>query len=391
MKLSPPTRVSDIPLTAGRPRMARQAWPLRMLWKRRFFLLFVMLPTLLAGIYFYAFAAGQYVSEARFVVRGRQESRGGSALSEALGAATGFKQMPEEAVTVRDYLQSHDAVEALKRRIGLIDIYRRPEADRVARLWDPDLPAEFLQLYYNHMNTIRVDTTAGITTIQARAFRPEDAQQVAEAQLAISEEFINQLSSRARTASVENAQAELDRAEQRVVGAQLALTEWRQREQAVDPAGIAQISQQGFAALETALNASRTELQEKSNYMRGDNPQIANLRNRIAALEARIQTERSRLSTGTQALPERLAVFERLSLEREFATKQLASAAASLEAARMDAQRQQLFLSRVVQPNLAEYPLYPKSALTLFSIFAVLSMTYGVAWLLIQGVREHAL
>jgi capsular polysaccharide transport system permease protein len=125
--------------------------------------------------------------------------------------------------------------------------------------------------------------------------------------------------------------------------------------------------------------------------MRGDNPQIANLRNRIAALEARIQTERSRLSTGTQALPERLAVFERLSLEREFATKQLASAAASLEAARMDAQRQQLFLSRVVQPNLAEYPLYPKSALTLFSIFAVLSMTYGVAWLLIQGVREHAL
>jgi len=391
MKLSPPTRVSDIPLTAARPRMARPAWPLRMLWKRRFFLLLVMLPTVLAGVYLYGIAAGQYVSEARFVIRGRQEARGGSALSEALGAATGFKQMPEEAITVRDYLQSHDAVEKLRERAGLIDIYRRPEADRLARLWGPDMPAEFLQIYYNHMNSVTVDATGGITTIQARAFRPEDARRMAEAQLAISEEFVNQLSSRARAASVESAQAELDRAEQRVVDAQLALTEWRQREQAVDPTGIAAIGQQGFAALENALNSTRTELQEKSSFMRADNPQIVTLRNRIAALEARIAAERARLATGEAALPERLATFERLSLEREFATKQLASAAASLETARMDAQRQQLFLSRVVQPNLAEYPLYPKAALTLFSIFGVLAMTYGVGWLLIQGVREHAL
>lgn len=391
MKLSPPTRVSDIPLTAARPQMARQPRLLRLLWKRRHFLLLVVLPTLLAAIYLYGIAAGQYVSEARFVIRGQSETRSSSSLSEALGAATGFKQMPEEAITVRDYLQSLDAVQQLRDRIGLVELYRRPEADRLARLWSPDLPAEFLLLYYHHMNTITVDSTGGITTLQARAFRPEDAQRIAETQMQISEEFVNQLSARARAASVENAQAELDRAEQRVVGAQLALTEWRQREQAVDPAGIAAISQQGFTALETALNASRTELQEKSAYMRGDNPQIVNLRNRIAALEARIATERTRLSTGTEALPERLAVFERLSLEREFATKQLASAAASLESARMTAQRQQLFLSRVVQPNLAEYPLYPKAALTLLSIFGILTMTYGVAWLLIQGIREHAL
>ena len=244
----------------------------------------------------------------------------------------------------------------------------------------------------NERETILTTTTAeGITTIQARAFRPEDAQQMAEAQLAISEEFINQLSARARAASVQSAQAELDRAEQRVVASQLALTEWRQREQAVDPTGFAAIGQQGFSALENALNSTRTELQEKSSFMRADNPQIATLRNRIAALEARITAERTRLATGEAALPERLAAFERLSLEREFATKQLASAVASLESARMDAQRQQLFLSRVVQPNLAEYPLYPKAALTLLSIFGVLAMTYGVAWLLIQGVREHAL
>jgi capsular polysaccharide transport system permease protein len=362
-----------------------------MLWRRRFFLLLVALPTLIAAIYLYGIAAGQYVSEARFVVRGQQEARGSSSLGEMLGAAAGFKQVPAEALTVRDYLESHDAIEALKERIGLVEIYRRPEADFLARLWSPDLPAELMNLYYQHMNSVVVDNTGGITTIRSRAFRPEDAQRVAEEQLRLSEEFVNKLSARAREASVNFAEGELQRAEARVIASQAAITEWRQREQAVDPISLAQINQAGVAALEKELNTARTELQEKSAFMRPDNPQIATLRNRIRALQARIQIERDRLTNGAEALPERISTFERLAQEREFANKQFASATASLELARVEAQRQQLFLARVVEPNLAEYPLYPRAAIFLISFFAVMSMLYGVGWLLLAGVREHAL
>jgi capsular polysaccharide transport system permease protein len=375
-------------MSAGRARPRSRL--MAKLWRRRWFLLLVVLPTLIAATYFYVFAAGQYVSEARFVVRGQQESRSAS-IGEMLGAAAGFKQVPAESLTVRDYLQSHDAIEALKKRIDLIGLYRRPEADFLARLWAPDLPAEFLELYYNHMNMVQVDNTGGITTIRARAFRPEDAHRLAEEQLRLSEEFVNTLSARARESTLATAQNELHRAEQRVIAAQTAVTEWRQREQAVDPAALALINQQGAAALEKELNTARTELQEKSAFMRSDNPQIATLRNRIQALQARIQAERDRLTTGAEALPERISTFERLAQEREFANKQLASATASLETARIEAQRQQLFLSRVVQPNLAEYPLYPRAGIFLLSLFAVLSMIYGVGWLLIAGVREHAL
>jgi capsular polysaccharide transport system permease protein len=375
-------------MSAGRTRPRSRL--MAKLWRRRWFLLLVVLPTLIAATYFYVFAAGQYVSEARFVVRGQQESRSAS-IGEMLGAAAGFKQVPAESLTVRDYLQSHDAIEALKKRIDLIGLYRRPEADFLARLWAPDLPAEFLELYYNHMNMVQVDNTGGITTIRARAFRPEDAHRLAEEQLRLSEEFVNTLSARARESTLATAQNELHRAEQRVIAAQTAVTEWRQREQAVDPAALALINQQGAAALEKELNTARTELQEKSAFMRSDNPQIATLRNRIQALQARIQAERDRLTTGAEALPERISTFERLAQEREFANKQLASATASLETARIEAQRQQLFLSRVVQPNLAEYPLYPRAGIFLLSLFAVLSMIYGVGWLLIAGVREHAL
>lgn len=394
MKLSPPTRVSDPGMTgaaASRPAASRSSSPwLRMLWRRRFYLLLVVLPTLIAGLYLYGFAAGQYVSETRFLVRGRQETRVASSLSDMIGAA-GFKQSSEEALSVRDFLRSQDALKALDRSIDLTGLYRRPEADLLFRLWTADPPIEFLQIYHQWMNTISHDATSGIITLQARAFRPEDAQRIAEEQLRLSETFINDLSVKAREETLRVAHEELARAEQRVRDSQMAVTTFRQREQAVDPSRSAQIGLEGLGALEGLLTAARAELQEKSSYMRNDNPQIATLRNRIASLQTEIARHRERLTLGGQALPGQLATYERLMLEREFADKQLASATASLETARLDAQRQQLFLARVVQPNMAEYPLYPKAGIMLISMFLVLSVLYGIGWMLAAGIREHAL
>lgn len=393
MKLSPPTRVSDPGMTgaaSSRAAAPRRPSPLlRSLWRKRFFLLLVVLPTLLAGIYFYAFAAGQYVSEARYLIRGRQEARSVSSLGEMLGAA-GFKQVAEESLSVRDYLQSHDALRALRENIDLVGLYRRPEADWLARLWFSDPPEEFLKLYHGSMNTVSNDATSGITTLRARAFRPEDAHRIAEEQLRLAEIFVNQLSARAREETLRTAREELARAEQRVLDSQAAITAWRQRERSVDPSSNAQISMEGLGALEGSLTSARAELQEKSAYMRPDNPQIATLRNRIASLQKEIAEQRRRMTDGG-TLPEQIATYERLALEREFASKQLASATVSLETARLDAQRQQLFLTRVVEPNLADYPMYPRAALTLLSIFIVLSVLYGIGWMMVAGVREHAL
>ncbi|MDJ0389788.1 capsule biosynthesis protein [Roseomonas sp. E05] len=394
MKLSPPTRASDAGL-AGIPTSAsagrRRRSPLaRALWRRRFYLLLVVLPTLLTAAYLYLFAAGQYVSEARFLVRGRQEGGPSTALGQMIGAA-GFKQSNEESLAVRDYLQSHDALSALQRNIDLTGLYRRPEADILSRLWIADPPLEFLEFYHLSMTTVKNDSTSGITTLRSRAFRPGDARLIAEEQLRLAEAFINQLSARAREETLRVAREELERAEQRVLASQAALTAWRQREQAVDPTRSAAIGLEGLGALESALTAARAELQEKSAFMRPDNPHIASLKNRISSLQSEIAAQRQRMTQGSEALPGQLASYERLQLEREFADKQLASATASLETARLDAQRQQLFLSRVVEPNLAEYPLYPRAGLIVLSVFVVLSALYGIGWMLVAGIREHAL
>ena len=44
----------------------------------------------------------------------------------------------------------------------------------------------------------------------------------------------------------------------------------------------------------------------------------------------------------------------------------------------------------VAQPNLGDYPLYPKRAISFGTVVVSCLLAYGIAWLLIASVREHA-
>ena len=364
---------------------------------RKPFLLLVILPTLLAALYFYAVAAPQYVSEARFVVNSRSSDanaqmsamRGlaGAALGGFGGAASG------EANSVRDFLTSLDAVMEADARLDLISLWRRPEADFLARLWDTE--PELLTRYYNSMVNVTLDPTTNVTTLRVRSFRPQDSLALAEALLESAEALVNRLSERARNDTLRLAQQEIDIAERRVLESRSAMVRFREQERDLDSAGTAQAAVALRGQLEAALAQARAELTERLQFMRPDNPALQVTRNRIEALERQIVAERSRHTDTTAVvdnavLSRQLAAYERLMLERQFADQQLASATASLESARVEAQRQHLYLARIVQPNLAVYPLYPRKLTNLASIFVVLAIAYGIGWLLIVGMREHA-
>jgi capsular polysaccharide transport system permease protein len=113
------------------------------------------------------------------------------------------------------------------------------------------------------------------------------------------------------------------------------------------------------------------------------------LQNRVAALQGQIASERQRVTRGDEALTQQVASYERLELERQLADRQLASAVTSLEQARSDALRQQVFLVRVADPHLPEWPLYPRGTFNTFTVFISLSVLFGIGWLLVVSAREH--
>lgn len=396
MKLSPHTTAFEAPAPAVEPTWSEAAPippPKPRSRLKRFlrhpFTWWVLAPTLLAIAYFYGYASNQYVSEARFVVRSRadapQVSLSGM-LSAAVGGAGGAAA--GEAYSVRDFLTSHDAVMRTNERLDLVRIWGRDEADLIARLWNDD--PERLTKYYGSMVSVSFDSTTGVVTLRVRSFTPEDSKAIADTLLALSEQLVNSLSERAREDALRIARTEVGIAERRVLDSREALSRFREQQQELDSAGAAQAAVQAMGQLEGQLIAAQAELRERMSFMRPDNVALQNTRNRIEALERQIVAERTRRTQGDGALAHQLGTFERLMLEREFADRQLASATASLETARIEAQRQQMYLSRVVEPNLAVYPLYPRKLISVGSIFLGLSVAFGIGWLLVAGMREHA-
>lgn len=393
MKLSPHTTRFDgaVPPVDGTWTEASPLPPRRRRRRvlRHPFLWFVILPTLLIAGYFYTIAASQYVSDARFVVRGRSDAGAPSLASTLAQAGLGSAPSSSDAQAVREYLISVDGMSKLNDRVDLVALYRREDADVWARLWHTD--PERIARYMSGMVTISQDNAAGIMGIRVRAFSPEDARLVARELLALGESMVNRLSERSREDTLRIARREVEIAERRVVAAREALVAFRERAQNLDATVEVRGAVDTLTRMEALLAQARTDLRERMAFMRPDNPALVSSRNRVEALERQIESERQRQTrAGQGGLSQQLADFERLSLEREFADRQLGSATQSLEMARIEAQRQQLFLERVVEPNLPVYPLYPKKIVTILSAFAILTIMYFIGWLLVAGLREHA-
>jgi capsular polysaccharide transport system permease protein len=120
-----------------------------------------------------------------------------------------------------------------------------------------------------------------------------------------------------------------------------------------------------------------------------ENPQIPSVANRVRMLREEIRGEISRVTGGGSSLADKAANFQTLALEADFATKQLASALASLEGARSEAQRQQVYLERVAQPSLPDTAQEPQRIRSIAATLFLGLAAWGILNMLLAGLREH--
>jgi capsular polysaccharide transport system permease protein len=348
----------------------------------------VILPTLIATIYFGFVASDIYVSEARYIVRSVNNTHM-NPLGMMLQSA-GLAPSQDDAYSVRDFVLSRDITRRLEAEHNLRGVLSRPEGDFVTRFPPLFGGRSFEQLYETYGNFVKVtvDETTGITTLNVRAYRPSDARELAGAILTYSEELVNRLNERARHDAVDAAQREVRRNEQRVVDAQVALTQYRLRNRTLDPVKQSGAVMELAAKLSTELAASQALLAETEKAA-PDSPMISSLRRRITALRGQVGTEQGKIVGHNYGAVLTISEYERLMLMRELAGKNLASAVVSLETARVEAQRKQIYLERIVQPNLPDYALYPRRLISILEILVSALLIYGIGWLVSASVREH--
>jgi Capsule polysaccharide export protein len=354
----------------------------------RIFALTVVVPTTIAVVYFGLIASDIYVSESRFVVRSAQRQSQTSVVG-ALLQGTGFSRAQDDTYPVIDYIQSRDALKELNQGDYIADAYGN-HGDLLSHFSRSlDGSFEALWKYYGkHIVTVDLDSTSAITTLQIRGYTADDAEKINEKLLEMSERLVNRMNSRAAADTVQFAQAQVDIAAAKAKDAAAALATYRNSYTVFDPDRQSALQLQQVTALQAQLFAAQTQLIQLQSIA-PQNPQIPVLKTSIATLEKQIEGANGGVTGGKNSLSNKAAMYARLQLDSQFADKQLASAMAALESARAEAQRKQLYLERLVQPNTPDVAIEPKRLKSIFEVFALGMIVWGVLSLLLAGVREH--
>lgn len=365
----------------NKPTSLRRAWQ-----SHRLFWLTVVLPTLIAIVYYGFIAADVYISESRFVVRS-PERQTASPLGMLL-KGTGFTRSQDDSYTVQDFILSRDAMRALDEKLNLRSAFGK--GDLFSRFpgldWDDSF--ENMHRYYQKMVGVQLDPVSSIATVTVRAFSAEEAQKINQYLIEMSETLVNQLNERGRQDMIRFAANEVAEAEKKARDAALALARYRNEKGVIDPEKQSTIPLQQIAKLQDELIATKAQLAQLQMLTR-DNPQIPVLKQRIQMLESEIELESARVAGSGRSLASKAAEFQRLALDKEFADKQLASALVSLEQARNEARRQQLYLERIAQPNLPDAAMEPRRLRNILAVFVLGLIAWGVLSMLIAGIREH--
>ena len=350
------------------------------------FLALVLAPTGGATFYFNTFAADQYASEFRFAVRGRQNSGGADALGMMLGAGSALASSSDSYIVV-DYVHSLEMIRALEGRLDLEQIYRRPSNDSLHR-YNGSAAAEDMRDYWEWMVDAEFDMSRGIITATVWSFTPEDSLKAAQEVLALIRDLVDQLSQEARQESLSYADEQVSLAAKSLRSSGLAIQEFRNRENVIDPtADVVRLNEQ-IALLERTIIELTTER----------DTQIATKGTRSASVQQlndRIEAARRQLILVSDSidgrLPELARIYESLRTEQEIARETYAAALRARHEAEAVATQRQVYLSVYDPPKAAQTSLYPDRPLVVLAVFVVASLLWGIFYVIALNIRDAAM
>jgi capsular polysaccharide transport system permease protein len=362
-------------------------------WLRASFVLLVIMPIILSAFYYAFVASDRYVVEVKFAVRSPSGDSGGSDLS---GLMTG---MPSGGITtvdsymVTDFLQSRSLIDKLETRIDLRGMFDPENVDFFSRFSRTRPKEEFIKYLKWRINPY-FDNSSQIITVEVQAFTPEDARRLASEVLALSGELVNEVSERARLDTVRSAEEEVRRNEMLLRDHRAKMAQFRDDEQDIDPTRSVESQQVLLSRLEGELSQKQTMLATLLEFLNTDAPRVKFLDSEIAALEQQVAMQRARLGgggagEGGQTLSQRVSDYEELAVDLEFLQRAYVSSMTSLEAARLEADRQQRYLAAFVLPSTPEKAIYPRRFINVVLVAVLAFMAWSITVLFGAIIREH--
>lgn len=353
------------------------------------FAMIVALPMFIAIVYYGFLATPVYVSESQFVVKS-PDKPASSGFGIVLQSA-GFTGGDEELNAVEAFVVSRDALKNLNKDEAFRKAYKGDHIfffDRFAPFGIDD-SFEDLVDYFENKVLLTNDSRTLVTTLETRAYDAKSAYTFNKKLLAMSEDMVNQLNVRGRADIVASAESEVARAKRQAQDAAAALGRYRDRTGVVDPAAQGSMQLAMISKLQDQLIATRTELAQLEQ-LAPENPRIPVLKRQISEIRGEISNETGKMVGSKRSLSSKSVQFAQLELDNQFAQSQLTAALAALQAARTEAAQKQAYVERIVEPSLPDVPTEPRRWRGILATLLLSLIVYGIARMLVAGVKEHA-
>lgn len=348
---------------------------------------FVLLPTIVAGWYYYMVATPLYATKSEMVIQqadGTVTAGGPQGLGSML---TGAIEANKDSIAVQGFLQSRDAMNRLDAEQGFRAHFADASIDPLLRL-APDASNEAAYKLYQRVVRIAFDPTEGIIKMEVKAADPETSVRFSEALISYAEEQIDQLTFRKREDQMRDARASYEDSEAKMLAAQRKVVDLQQRYQVMSSEAEVSLLTQQIGALETQLTQERLSLEQMRSNPQPNRARMEPVERRIATLEDEIASLRNRMSqSGADGLSLAEVQSELLMAQADVQTRQLmlATTLQQLETARIEANRQVRYLSLSVSPVAPDEPAYPRAfentlvTLMIFAgIYLMISMTAAI-------------
>lgn len=363
-------------------------------WIRKFqrintlFKYIVILPTCCSIFYFSLWASDIYISQSSFVVRTPKNQAALSGVS-ALLQSSGFARAQDDTYTVQEFMRSRSTLELLEKNIPIRQFYE-DKGDLFSRFNPLNIFSEqeaFYQ-YFSKKLSVNFDSVSGIATLNIRAFDPKEAQQINQELLKQGEYLINRLNERARKDTIMFAELAVSEAEKKVTETSSALSEYRIKNGVFDLQSQSEVQLSLISTLQNELITIQTQL-DQVRSISPNNPQVQTLLARASSIRKEMQQQVQQVLGGRNSIVTQTAEYQRLVLNNTLAQQQLGTAITSLQNARSEADRQQLYLEIISYPNEPDLALEPYRLYNILATLFISLILYGITLLLLASIREH--
>lgn len=346
---------------------------------------FVLLPTFLAGWYFYTIATPIYSVRSEFVIQQAGPASSGGSLG-GLFSGTAFATS-QDSIAVQGYLQSREAMGRLDEDLGFRKHFQQESIDPLQRL-ATDATLEAAYKVYKKYLKISFDTTEGVIRMDVMAADPKIAAEWSRQLIKYAEGQVDHLTQRLREDQMRDAQAGYDKAQEALMAAQRKLIGLQEKFKIISSETEVGLIVGQISGLENQLTQERLSLAQMEANPEPNQARMEPIKRRIATLEGEVATLRARL-TEDSADESSLAEIQGqlLIAQSDMQTRQmlLAQALQSMETARIEANRQVRYLSLSVSPIPPDEPSYPRAfentlvtMLILLGIYLMVSMTAAI-------------